>query len=185
MKFLFVQVQTFLRRDSVTALYLLNFFFFFFFLPPSIHCQGLLHPQPNIFIWNKLGHIWCELPQTTFWGKSFQLTIQQCALCSVLPLLWESGYASVSGFPLSCIYGRSFLLQGFRHKTVVQFKLSGQFLGLFGCLLKRFKGASSLPSICICHFHTACLFLPVLITPQNSIEGAQGKFKLQKMPNCV
>ena len=80
-----------------------------------IHC--LLHTQPNIFIWKKPGHILCA-DTSDLWGKSFQLSIQQCALCCChccgrVALI----NLSVSGFP--CTNGRSFLLQGFRQKTVV------------------------------------------------------------------
>ena len=121
------------------------------------------------------------LTPTTFWGKSFQLRIQQCALCCC----HCCGRVAmiVSGFP--CTNGRSFLLQSFRHKKVVLFTLSGQFLGWFTLRLS-FEAVqwSSFPSFYLyLLFPTACLtfnFSSLLIIPQNPIEGAQGKFKLQR-----
>ena len=107
--FLCTTFQTFLRRDFITALYLVSFF-----CHQANFIHSLLHAQPNIFIWKKLGHIGVLTP-LTFWGKSFELSIQQCALCCC----YCRGRVamSVSGFP--CTNGRSFLLQSFRHKTVV------------------------------------------------------------------
>ena len=87
--FLCTTFQTFLRRDFVTALYLVSFF--------AIFILSLLHPQPNSFIWKKLGHIWCA-DTIDLLGQKFRT--QHPAVCSLLlPLLWESGYECV-GFSL-------------------------------------------------------------------------------------
>ena len=53
------------------------------FCHQAICIHSLLHPQPNIFISKKLGHIWCADTNDLFnpGGKNFQLSIQQCALC--------------------------------------------------------------------------------------------------------
>ena len=101
--------QTYLRRDFVTTLYLISFFYH---QAICIHCP--LHPQPSIFIWKKPGHI-LGADTSDLWGKSFQLSIQQCALCCCHACGRVA--LSVSGFP--CKIGRYFLLEGFRHKTVV------------------------------------------------------------------
>ena len=90
--FLCTTFQTFLRRDFLTALYLVSFFGH-----QAICIHSLLHPQPNIFIWKLLGHIWCadtnDLP-----GQKFPT--EDPAVCSLLlPLLWESGNECV-GFSL-------------------------------------------------------------------------------------
>ena len=117
-KFLFVQVFRVSREKRfVTALdlYFVNFFFAAKPFVDRIHC--LLHRQPNIFIWKKLGHIWCA-DTNDLLGQNFPN--EHPAVCSLtLPLLWENGYDEcvARGFP--CTKGRSFLLQGFRHKTVL------------------------------------------------------------------
>ena len=61
-----------------------------------IHC--LIHPQPNIFIWKKPGHIWCA-NTSDLSGQKFQLSIQQFALCCCHCCGGESGYECV-GFSL-------------------------------------------------------------------------------------
>ena len=68
-----------------------------FFCHQAICIHSLLHPQPNIFFWKMLGHIWCadtnDLP-----GQKFP--IEDPAVCSLLlRLLWESGNECV-GFSL-------------------------------------------------------------------------------------
>ena len=158
--FLCTSFQTFWRRDFVTTLYLVSFFCH---QAICIHC--LLHPQPNIFIWKKLGHIWCA-DTNDLLGQKFPTG--HPAVCSLLlPLLWESGNECV-GFP--CTNGRSFLLQSFRHKKWSSLHFQASFLVdlPFGCPLRQFKGAPSLPSICICYFPLPALqrFLP----PHNSSE---------------
>ena len=178
--FLCTSFQTFLRRDFVTALYLVSFFA----TKPFVYTLCYTHNQ--IFSFGRCWGTFGVLTPTTFWGKSFQLRIQQCALCCCH--CCGRVAMSVSGFP--CTNGRSFLLQSFRHKKVVLFTLSGQFLGWFTLRLS-FEAVqrSSLPSFYLfLLFPTACLtfnFSSLLIIPQNPIEGAQGKFKLQKMPNIV
>ena len=178
--FLCTSFQTFLRRDFVTALYLVSFFA----TKPFVYTPCYTHNQIFSFgrCWGPIG----VLTPTTFWGKSFQLRIQQCALCCCH--CCRRVAMSVSGFP--CINGRSFLLQSFRHKNVVLVTLSGQFLGWFTFRLsfETVRRSSLLPSICICYFPLPALLLtcpPSSSICQNPIEGAQGKFKLQKMPNIV
>ena len=178
--FLCTSFQTFLRRDFVTALYLVSFFA----TKPFVYTPCYTHNQ--IFSFGRWWGTFGALTPTTFWAKSFQLRIQQCAFCCCH--CCGRVAMSVSGFP--CTNGRSFLLQSFRHKKVFLFTLSGQFLGCFTLRLS-FEAVqrSSLPSFYLyLLFPTACLtfnFASLLIIPQNPIEGAQGKFKLQKMPNCV
>ena len=121
-----------------------------------------------------------------FWGKSFELSIQQCALCCCH--CCKRVVMSVSGFP--CTNGRSFLLQSVRHKTAVLFTLSGQFLGWFTLRL-------SFEAVQRKELFSFCLYLPfphclpyfqlssLLVVPHIPIESAHWKFKLQKMPNCV
>ena len=78
--FLRTTFQTFLRRDFVTALYLVSFF-----CHQAIFIHSLPHPQPNIFVWKKLGHIWCA-DTIDLLGQKFQT--QHPAVCSLLlPLL--------------------------------------------------------------------------------------------------
>ena len=156
----------------------------FFATKPFVYTPCYTHNQ--IFSFGRCWGTFGALTPTTFSGKSFQLRIQQCALCCCH--CCGRVAMSVSGFP--CTNGRSFLFQSFRHKKVVLFTLSGQYLGWFTLRLS-FEAVerSSLPSFYLyLLFPTACLtfnFSSLLIIPQNPIEGAQGKFKLQKMPNCV
>ena len=90
---------------------------------------------------------------------------------------------SMSGFP--CTNGRSVRIQSFRHKKVVLFTLSGQFLGCFTLRLS-FEAIqrSSLPSFYLyLLFPTACLtfnFSSLMIIPQNPIEGAQGNSSFKR-----
>ena len=129
----------------------------FFFCHQAICIHSLLHPKPNIFIWKMLGHIWCA-DTNDLLGQKFPP--EDPAVCSLLlPLLWESGNDCV-GFP--CRNGRSsgFLLQSFRHRKWSSLHFQASFLVdlPFNCPLRQFKGAPSLPSICICYFP-----LPVLL----------------------
>ena len=133
----------------------------------------------------KLGHIWCA-DTSDLWGKSFQFSVQQCALgcchcCGRVTM-------SVSGFLAQMEFPSFFKVLDIKQWSCLNFQASFSVDSPFSCPLRQFNGASSLPSICICHFPTACLSFNVsslLIIPQNSIEGVQGKFKVQKMPNCV
>ena len=102
--------QTYLRRDFVTTLYLISFFA----TKPFVYTTCFTHNQIFSFGRSHAGHILCA-DTSDLWGKSFQLSIQQCALCCCH--CCGRVALSVSGFP--CTNGRSFLLQGFRHKTVV------------------------------------------------------------------
>ena len=113
--------QTYLRRDFVTILYLIRFFA----TKPFVYTACFTHNQ--IFSFRRSQGTLCVLTPATFWGKSFQLSIQQCALCCCH--CCGRVALSVSDFP--CTNGKSFLLQGLTHRTVVKFKLSGQFLGWF------------------------------------------------------
>ena len=156
-----------------------------FFCHQAICIHSLLHPQPNIFIWKMLGHIWCA-DTNDLLGQKFPT--EDPAVCSLLlPLLWESGNECV-GFSLH--KWKVLPSPKFRHEKVVLFTLSGQFLGWFTLRLS-FEAVqrSSLPSFYLyLLFPTACLtfnFSSLLIIPQNPIKGAQGKFKLQKIPNIV
>ena len=90
--FLCTSFQTFLRRDSVTALYLVSCF-----CHQAICIHSLLHPQPNIFIWKMLGHIWCADTNDLLRQKFPTEDPAVCAL--LLPPLWESGNECV-GFSL-------------------------------------------------------------------------------------
>ena len=56
--------QTFLRRDCHCSL---SDQLFFCHQVICIHCQ--LHPQPNIFIRKKSGHIWCAYTSDLLWAK--------------------------------------------------------------------------------------------------------------------
>ena len=151
----FIQVFRFswiLRRDFVIALYLVSVFA----TKPFVYTPSYTHNQ-NIFIWKMLGHIWCT-DTNDLLGLSFQLRIQQCALCCCQ--CCGRVAMSVSGFP--CTNGRSFLLQSFRHKkwsTCLHFQASFLVDLPFGCPLRQFKGAPSLPSICICYFPLPALLL--------------------------
>ena len=179
--FLCTSFQTFLRRDFVTALYLVSFFA----TKPFVYTPCFTHNQ--IFSFGRCWGTFGVLTPTTFWGKSFQPRIQQCALCCC----HCCGRVAmiVSGFP--CTNGRSFFLQSFRHKkwSILHFQASVLVDLPFGCPLRQFNAWSSLPSFSLyLLFPTSCLtfnFSSLLIIPQNPIEGAQGKFKLQKMPNSV
>ena len=67
------------------------------FCNQAICIHSLLHPQPNIFIWKMLGHIWCA-DTNDLLGQKFPT--EDPAVCSLLlPLLWESGNECV-GFSL-------------------------------------------------------------------------------------
>ena len=117
--FLCTTFQTFLRRDFVTALYLVSFFA----TEPFLYSSCYTHNQ--IFSFGRSWGTFGVLTPLTFWGKSFELSFQHCALCCCH--CCGRVAMSVSGFP--CTNGKSFLLQSVRHKTVVKFKLSGQLLG--------------------------------------------------------
>ena len=104
--FLCTSFQTFLRRDFVTALYLVSFFA----TKPFVYTPCYTHNQ--IFSFGRCWGTFGALTPTTFWGNSFQLRIQQCALCCCY--CCGRVAMNVSGFP--CTNGRSFLLQSFRHK---------------------------------------------------------------------
>ena len=127
----------------------------FFATKPFVYTPCYTHNQ--IFSVGRCWGTFGVLTPTTLWGKRFQLRIQQCALCCC-HCCWRVAM-SLSGFP--CTNGRSFLLQSFRHKKVVFFPLSGQFLGWFTLRLS-FEAVqkSSLPSsICICYFRLPALLL--------------------------
>ena len=85
-----------------------------FFCHQAICIHSLLHPQPNIFIWKMLGHIWCA-DTNNLQFKSFQLRIKQCALCCC----HCCGRVAMIVPGFLCTNGRSFLLQNFTHKKVV------------------------------------------------------------------
>ena len=93
------------------------------FCHQAICVHSLLHPQPNVSIWKKLRYIWCADTKnlTTFSGKrkSFQLSIQQRALCCCHCCGREYQRLWLCRVFLACTNGRSFLLQDFRHKIVV------------------------------------------------------------------
>ena len=84
--------QTYLRREFVTALYLIRFFE----TKPFVYTVCFTHNQ--LF---SLGRNWGTfgvLTVATFWGQNFPT--QHPAGCSLLlPLLWESSYECV-GFSL-------------------------------------------------------------------------------------
>ena len=101
--------QTFSRRDFVTALYLVSFFA----TKSFVYTAYFTHNQ--IISYGRSQGTFGVLTPATLWGKSFQLSIQQWALCCCH---CRGGVAMrVSGFPSK--NGSSFLLQGFRHETVV------------------------------------------------------------------
>ena len=149
--FLCTSFQTFLRRHFVTALYLVSFFA----TKPFVYTPCYTHNQ--IFSFGRCWGTFGVLTPTTFCGKSFQLRIQQCALCYCH--CFGRVAMSVSGFP--CTNGRSFLFQSFRHKKWSCLHFQASFLVdlPFGCPLRQFKGAPSLPSICICYFPLPALLL--------------------------
>ena len=149
--FLCTSFQTFLRRDFVTSLYLVSFFA----TKPFVYTPCYTHNQ--IFSFRRCWGTFGALTPTTFWGKSFQLRIQQCALCCCH--CCGRVAMSVSGFP--CTNGRSFHLQSFRHKkwSCLHFQASFFVVLPFGCPLRQFKGAPSLPTICICYFPLPALLL--------------------------
>ena len=159
--FLCTSFQTFLRRDFVTALYLVSIFA----TKPFVYTPCYTHNQ--IFSFGRCWGTFGALTPTTFRGKSFQLRIQQCALCCCH--CCGRVAMSVSGF--LCTNGRSFLLQSFRHEKVVLFTLSGQFLGWLTLRLS-FEAVqrSTLPSFYLyLLFPTACFTFnlsSLLIFPQ-------------------
>ena len=110
--------QTFLRRDFVPTLYLTSLFT----TKSFVYTACFTHNQ--IFSFGRSQGTFGVLTPVALGGKSFQLSIQQCALCCCH--CWGRVAMSASVFP--CTNGNSFLLQGFRHKTLVWFKLSGRFV---------------------------------------------------------
>ena len=107
--FLCTTFQTFLRRDFVTALFLVSFFA----TKPFLYTSCYTHNQ--IFSFGRSWGPFGVMTPTTFWGNSFELGIQQRALCCCH--CCGRVAMSVSGFPRT--NGRSFLLRSFRHKTGV------------------------------------------------------------------
>ena len=101
--------QTFLRRDFVTALYLISLFA----TKSFVYTACFTHNQ--IFSFGRSQGTFGVLTPVTLGGKRFQLSIQQCAVCCCH--CCGRVAMSVSDFP--CTNGNSFLLQGFRHKTLV------------------------------------------------------------------
>ena len=93
------------------------------------------------------------------------------AVCSLLlPLLWESGNECV-GFSLrkwKVLPGFSKVLD-IKKWSCLHFQASFLVVLPFGCPLRQFKGAPSLPSICICYFPLPALLLTFL-PPHNSSE---------------
>ena len=177
--FLCTSFQTLLRRDFVTALYLV----LYFATKPFVYTPCYTHKQ-YFHLEDAGAHLvcWHQRPsgaKVSNWGSSSVLSVVATAvgewqwLCRVF-------LAQMEGPSFSKVFD----------KKVVYFTLSGQFLAWFTLRLS-FEAVqrSSLPSFYLyLLFPIACLtfnFSSLLIIPQNPIEGAQGKFKLQKMQNCV
>ena len=177
----FVQVFRLSCEEILSLLSILSVF-----LPPSHLYTLLATPTTKYFHLEDAGaHLvcWHQRPsgaKVSNWGSSSVLSVVATAVgewqwvCRVF-------LAQMEGPSSSKVLGI---------KKMVLFTLSGQFLGWFTLRLsidavKR----SSLPSFYLyLLFPTACLtfnFSSLLIIPQNPIEGAQGKFKIQKMPNIV
>ena len=168
--------QTYLRR-VVTTLYLINFFA----TKSFVYTACFTHNQ--IFLFGRSQGTFCVLTPATFGAN-----VSNSASSSVL-----SAVATAAGEWLwAC---RVFLAQMENHSffkvldikqwSSLNFQASTSFSvdSPFGCPLGQFIGASSFPSICICHFPTACLsfnFSSLLIIPQNSIEGFQGNSRFKK-----
>ena len=175
--------QTYLRRDFVTTLYLISFF-----APkPMVYTSFFTHNQ--IFSFGRSQGTFGVLTPVTFGAKvsnSASSSVLSVAATAVAELLWACRVF------LAQMEGRSFFkVLDIKQWSSLNFQASFSVDSSFGCPLRQFKGASSLPSDCISHFPTfptACLsfnFSSLFIIPQNSIEGFQAKFKVQKMPNCV
>ena len=108
---LWTPFQTFLKRDFVTALYLISFFFCHQAI--CIHC--LLHLQPNIFIWKNPGHIWCA-DTSDLLGANVSNSVSSIVLSVVATAVGEWLWVC---WVFLATNGSSSLLQGFGHKTVV------------------------------------------------------------------
>ena len=124
-----------------------------------IHC--LLHPPTACFTHNQIfsfgrsqGTFGVQTP-VTLGGKRFQLSTQQCAVCCCH--CCERVAMSGSNFPCPMEIPFFFKVLDMKHWSSLNFLASWSVDSPFGCPLRQFKGASSLPSICICHFPTACL----------------------------
>ena len=143
--------QTFLRREFVTALYLVKFFA----TKPFVYTACFAHNQ--LFSFGRNRGTYVVLTVATFWEQKVQT--QHPAVCSLLlPLLWESSYECV-GFSLhKCQLIPSFFkVLDIKPWYSLNFQASLSVDSPFGCPLRQFKGASSLPSILYLSFPTACL----------------------------
>ena len=127
------------------------------FISPPSHLYTLpATPTSNIFIWKMLGHFWCA-DTNDLLGQKFPT--EDPAVCSLLlPLLWESDNDCV-GFSLH--KWKVLPFPKFLTKKWSTLHCQASFLLdlPFGCPLRQFKGAPSLPSICICYFPLPALLL--------------------------
>ena len=130
-KFLFVQVFRLSWEEILSPLSILSVFL------PTSHLYTLpASPTTKYCHLEEAGaHLVCWHQRPL--GQKFP-TQHPCALCCC-HCCGRVAF-SVSGFPRS--NGISFLLQGYRHKTVVQFKLTGQFVGWFTLRLSFNWGSS-------------------------------------------
>ena len=167
--------QTYLRRDFVTTLYLISFFA----TKPFVYTACFTHNQ--IFSFGRSQSTFCVLTPATFGAK-----VSNSASSSVLSVVATAAreWLWACWVFLAQMEGHSFFkVLDIKQWSSLNFQASFSVDSPFGCPLRQFKGASPLPFICICHFPTACLsfnFSSLLIIPQNSIEGFQGKVQGSK-----
>ena len=173
--------QTFLRREFVTSLDLISFFF-----ATKSFVYSVCFTQNQIFSLGRSRGTFGVLTSATFGGKSLQLSSALAVVAwatAVGEWLWLCRV-----FLAQMEVPSFFKVLDIEQWSCLNFQASFSVDSPFDWSLRQFKGASPLPSICICHFPTACFsfnFYSLLIIHQNSTEGVQGKFKVQKMPNCV
>ena len=178
--FLCATFQNFLRRDFVTALYLVSF------LPPSHFYTLPATPTTKYFYLEEVGaHLvwWHQRPFGAIVSNSASSSVLSVVATAVGEWLW------VCRVFLAQMEGpSSFEVLDIKQWSSLNFQANFLVDLPFGCPLRQFKGKSSFPSICTCHFPTACLtfnFSSLLVVPHNPIESTHWKIKLQKMPNCV